>query len=531
MLLLLLTACTIITDHAIDGKLGVAGDSGLRACNDPNDQDCDGYAVATGDCDDTDPAVNPGATEVCRNALDDNCDASADGCALGDITLDSADAGFSGAATYDYAGESVTIAGDVNGDGFDDMVVGADQNNTGPGEAYLVLGGASPASEGLSAALVYPGNEGSGAGDIAGQVVAGAGDFNGDGYDDFLVGDSQNDRAGEDAGLVYLVFGSAGPTGGELSGASAFTGEAALDYAGRKVSGAGDVNGDGFGDFLVGAYCNGDAGSQAGMAYLVLGSGSSDPSEGLYSAIKYAGEAPGDRVEPVAGGGDADGDGLDDMLISAPYAPAPDETGIVYLVLGSAGPASESLSAADAIFTDDASNEYNGVGQALAMGGDVDGDGYADMLVGAPRDPDGGMGAGAVMLFRGSAVPASDRFSTADAILTGELPNAGAGSSVAALGDIDNDGFDDFAIGAPGTIIDQATVGAAYVVRGSAAPASGSLGDADARIAGVATSEAHVWTVGGGGDVNGDGYDDVLIGAMGSPSYAGAAYLILGTGI
>jgi hypothetical protein len=109
--------------------------------------------------------------------------------------------------------------------------------------------------------------------DLAGRSVSGAGDVDGDGYDDLLVGACKNDDGGLDAGAAYLVLGSASPASASLSTAVAYQGEATADSAGRSVSGAGDADGDGYDDLLVGAYLNADGGSEAGAAYLILGIG------------------------------------------------------------------------------------------------------------------------------------------------------------------------------------------------------------------------------------------------------------------
>ncbi|MDP2310138.1 MAG: integrin alpha, partial [Pseudomonadota bacterium] len=165
----------------------------------------------------------------------------------------------------DYAGSSVSGAGDVNGDGYDDMFVGAPYNADGgtyAGAAFLLLGSAAPASASLSTATQYTGEA---VDDSAGSSVSSAGDVDGDGYDDMLVG--------RPTGAAYLVLGSAAPASASLTTATQYTGEAAGDGAGSCVSGAGDVNGDGYDDMLVGAYGNDDAASDGGAAYLLLSPG------------------------------------------------------------------------------------------------------------------------------------------------------------------------------------------------------------------------------------------------------------------
>ena len=187
--------------------------------------------------------------------------------------------GYAGEVGGDYAGASVAGAGDVNGDGFDDLLIGADGNDAGgslAGAAYLVLGGASLQGGSLTGiygvtVFKYRGEDGE---DFAGASVAGAGDVNGDGYADLLIGaDGNDDGPGNDAGAAYLVLGGASLKGGDLDGTGGdsifqYTGEAASDFAGSAVAGAGDVNGDGYADLLVGADSNDDGGVDAGAAYL-----------------------------------------------------------------------------------------------------------------------------------------------------------------------------------------------------------------------------------------------------------------------
>jgi hypothetical protein len=266
--------------------------------------------------------------------------------ALGGGTLGNADASFLGEASDDYAGISVAGAGDVNGDGYADLLIGAPYNGDGgtkAGAVYLVLGGAGGWtsagvtrgwSQGIN--LGSPGvlqYTGEAVDDFAGAGVAGAGDVNGDGYDDFLVGAYGYNYGGDDfVGAAYLVLGSATPTGGSLSSHIRYTGEVANGWAGENVAGAGDVNGDGFDDLLIGAdeYNGGQ-----GRAYLVLGS--ADPAGddlNLSAHIQYTGVA-GDQVGlAVAGAGDVNGDGYADLLVGAGgNDDGGNEAGAAYLIL------------------------------------------------------------------------------------------------------------------------------------------------------------------------------------------------------
>jgi hypothetical protein len=445
----------------------------------------------------------------------------------------SAAASFLGEASNDNAGYSAAGVGDINGDGYRDLLIGDpfnDNNGVDAGVAYLVLG--SPDGWGLGKGLgqsqiIQYGGEA--AGDRAGYSVAGAGDVNGDGYSDLLIGASLNNDGGAFSGAGYLVLGSASPTSANLSTAIQYSGEAANDGAGVSVAGGGDVNGDGYGDLLVGADGNNDGGLDAGAVYLVLGS-ASPASASLSTAIQYSGEAAGDRAGiSAAGVGDSNGDGYSDLLIGAQgNDDSGSGAGAAYLVLGSATPASASLSTAIQYSGEAASHA---AGLSVAGGGDNNGDGYSDLLIGAPFNSEGGIG-GAAYLVLGGAAPASANLSTAIQY-SGEATNDRAGISVAGAGDSNGDGYSDLLIGANSNDDGGLDAGAVYLVLGSASPASANLSTA-IQYSGKAAGDLAGQSVAGAGDSNGDGYGDLLSGANGnddSGANAGAAYLILSDGL
>lgn len=534
--------CSTIFDDDCDGD---TNDEDAVGCSHyQTDADGDGYGgtlsaclcepdtiysvVNAEDCDDDNAAANPEAVEVCRDGADNDCDGTAGFCTLVDMNLSSADAQLTGEVEADYAGYSTSGAGDVDGDGYADVLVGAYGADTYAGAAYLVLGSGSFASRSLAAADAY--FVGESENDRAGWSVAGAGDFNGDGFSDILVGACLHAGRGSYAGIAYLLLGSSSVGSRSLSLADAqFEAEEAEDQAGYSVSGVGDVNSDGYGDVLVGAIGADIAGSASGAAYLLLGSGA--PTSRALSAADavFGGEATGDHAGfSVAGGGDVDGDGLADMLVGAEFnADAGAAAGAAYLLLGSGSPASLNLSSADAQFTGEAAGDSAGISVA---GGDVNGDGYVDVLVGAQGNDDSGGSAGAAYLVLGSSAPSPLSLSAADAQFAGEVESGRAGASVASA-DVDDDGLSDILIGGYGV---DASAGAAYLVLGSGSPTTVSLSAADARFAGEAASDQAGSSVSMPGDVDGDGYSDLLIGAYGNDdaaSWAGSTYLVRGNGL
>ncbi|MCP4870258.1 MAG: hypothetical protein GY898_16250, partial [Proteobacteria bacterium] len=230
------------------GNPGVAGEEA--------DDDGDGQSECQGDCDDSDAMTYPGAPEGLLGS-----DRDCDGVPGGSGSLSLADASFVGENAYDNSGSSVASAGDVDGDGLDDLLIGVAWNDDGgsnAGKTYLFFGSTVAAGGPFNLSLADAFFVGPG-GDRSGVSVASAGDVDGDGLDDLLIGAYWNDDGGSDAGKTYLFFGSTVASGGsfDLSLADAsFVGENADDHSGVSVASAGDVDGDGLVDLLIGAYCN-----------------------------------------------------------------------------------------------------------------------------------------------------------------------------------------------------------------------------------------------------------------------------------
>ncbi len=325
-----------------------------------------------------------------------------------------ADASFLGQSIGDLAGSSLAGPGDVNGDGLGDLLIGAPEVDIGyasAGAVYLIAGREVGWAQDVGLGLADASLVGTATAEGVGRAVAGAGDVDGDGLDDLLVGAPDSSWAASGAGQAYLVLGRAlGWTTNEslLDADASFVGEDALDHAGAAVAGAGDVDGDGYDDLLIGARDNDEVGAEAGKAYLVFGrdSGWALHTDLAYADASFLGEGAGDLAgRALAGGADVDGDGYDDLLIGAPGADGgvgPFDRGRAYLFLGrpSAGWL-PGMAAGEANAILEGSGAADRLGRALAFAGDADGDGHPDLLVGAPLRDQGGADAGMAYLVPG----------------------------------------------------------------------------------------------------------------------------------
>jgi FG-GAP repeat/FG-GAP-like repeat len=438
------------------------------------------------------------------------------------------------------AGGNAAGAGDVNGDGYADILVGApayDSGENNEGAVFLFLGGASGIASGgpLTAATTLQGNQASA---FFGSSVAGAGDVNGDGFADVIVGAYGWEAGQLDEGAAFVFLGSAAgiASGGPASAATVLQGNQGGAALGFDVAGAGDVNGDGFADVVVGAIYYDLAETDEGAAFVFLGSagGIAEGGPATAATTLRGNQASAAFGYGVDGAGDVNGDGYADLLIGAIFydaGQASEGAAFVYLG-GSEGIASGSpASAASTLEGNQVDTRF---GESVAGAGDVNGDGYADILVGAFLYDAGETDEGGAFLFLGSASGvASGGPATAAATVEGDQVSARLGS-VAAAGDVNGDGFADALLGAPYYDFSAmpSNTGGAFLFLGSASGmASGNPLDADAILQGDQADAAFGSAVAGAGDINGDGYGDLLVGASlyaAGQSGEGAAFVFLG---
>ncbi len=427
---------------------------------------------------------------------------------------------------YDSSGASVSSAGDVNGDGFDDILIGAtgDPNGQNSGESYVVFGKPGGFGTSLNLSQLNGRNgfvvKGSQSYDLSGTSISAA-DINGDGFSDILIGNARGSRYNQNESRGYVVFGKAQGFApslnlSDLDGSNGFAlnegGSTASDFVGI----AGDINGDGFDDMVVGS---------SGKSSVVFGKAGGFGDSFNFSNLNGrngfvingigTGIYDGSGISSSRVAGDVNGDGLDDLIIGSPYGSANDQTftSQTYVVFGrTAGfDASINVSALDGSngFVINGIDTGNYSGAPVSSAGDVNGDGFDDLLIGAINaDPNGQNNAGESYVVFGKVGGFSANFNPSTLNgnngfkINGINEYDHSGNSVSSAGDVNGDGFDDLLIGA-------INAGGSYVVFGSSGEFSVNFnlstlnGSNGFKINGLRAS------VSAAGDVNGDGFDDI----------------------
>jgi hypothetical protein len=475
------------------------GDSSafVHACVSP-----EGYAVYGDDCNDANPAVNPGARDRCFGevtGIDLDCDGLLTDC---DPFFDDATAIIDGEASGDQAGGAVAALADVDGDGLPEIAAGAASAASGRGRAY-VLDGPREGSSNLSGSSAIV----EGSVDVwgLGSALADPGDLDGDGRTDLLIGAPET---GTDQEGVVCIFEAPFSASSSADDASVILqGTLAFGHAGSTLAGLGDVNDDGWPDIAVAAPATGEVGAAAmGTLYVLDGPFRSDGDLVEHAATIVTGEGGNDHFgHGLAAAGDVDGDGLPDLIVGAPdWSGHGSATGAAWLFSGPMTAAS--LLDSTSTFWGEASGDA--AGASVAGPGDINGDGYADLTIGAPGASRVSVSGGSVYLVFGP-VTGTLGLAGADGRLDGNWENACAGP-VSGLGDIDADGLGDLLIGR--SCVSDGTHPDAWL---ALAPHEGIsvLSEVDLRLRGeTGISWAMAGTaLAGTGDVSGDGVPDLIL--------------------
>ena len=455
-----------------------------------------------------------------------------------------------GLAANAKLGDKVVPAGDFNGDGIADialgvwMVNGDSPTRSQAGAVYVVfgrkdLGNVNLGSLGSNGVRI----EGALAGDHLGWSIAPAGDVNGDGKADLLIGTPWADPSGRtSAGGARVVYGRATTTEIDLANDTQgfrIDGAAAADRAGYSVASA-DVNGDGRRDFVLGAI---GADEDAGAAYVVFGKanqGDTDLANLGTDGFKITGEAAKARTGWAVTANDFDGDGKADVAVSAIGASPQGRAaaGSIYVVRGRT--ATTDVAAASALRIDGELEDQTGMSLAS---GDVTGDNRADLVIGAPfHGPGGSLMAGSAWVLNGAALSGNLDLTALPAgagyRIDGAHTQDGAGWAVAVSPDLNGDNVGDVILGAPGAdrpAIPQESIGAAYVVYGRATSGDVSLASLGSRGAtlngggGFKWGDQAGWSVAGVGDVTGSNTNVAAVGIPGWDSAMSTANRDRGT--
>lgn len=520
--------CNLLVDDedpAVDASDGVTSflDLDVDGYGDPATvlQTCllpEGRMTIGEDCDDTSDLTFPGAPDTCNDGVDEDCSGADLACGLADAA-----AVISGEASADYAAWDVADGGDFTGDGQADVLVGSLSwfySGRRPGAAYVVAGPVSGAVS-LADAVLRVGGESNG--DYAGSALVGARDLDGDGLDDLLLGVYGSSRGGGAGAAAWVSGGQTGQIG-LLAADGLIAGASAGESFGYAVELPGDLDGNGVEDIAIGASTNNDVGASAGAVYLwhSAPTGSVDAST---ADVRLTGvTAADDAGFALTGPGDLNGDGLADLVVSAPQEGG---GGLVYVLYG---PVVDDDSLANADITWTGEEATGAAGEALAPAGDQNGDGLADLLVSDPDASGAALTVGAAYLLYGPAGLGGSLYG-ADWITRGTQGGGHLGSALLGGRDLDEDGQVDIVVGASGVNTTFSRQGAVYAFTG------GGLGEVDAGDAvgvwvgpgvGDNAGSSLAWT----GDLTGDTLDDFVIGASDdSGSGNGKAYVWAGPGL
>ncbi|MBI4407258.1 MAG: FG-GAP repeat protein [Candidatus Kerfeldbacteria bacterium] len=394
-----------------------------------------------------------------------------------------------GATEGTLATTGLAQIGDVNGDGYEDVALGApDAGDESQGAVYILYGQADRIDQVVFADL--PTLVGEEAGDQLGSVVAGLGDINADSYDDFALTSQYHDTGENNPGTVYLIYGQATAyTNQTVASRPRWYGADNNDHAGVSLAGVGDINSDSYDDWAVGATWHDD---RSGGIYVLYGQATAfTGTQQLSDQPFFSGSDDFDYAGSAIAAGDVTGDGVSDIVVSAPrYDGTERDVGTVYTIPGRT--TAYNSTNLDTFTSVSGATKRERIGTSLAVG-DVTGDNVNDIIVGVPYSDTAGDNAGVVYV--------NSTATTITGGTTGDL----FGKSLAWLGDVTGDGANDLLIGAPSELDPQAGFGWLHSTLADYQLAGEVVGD----LAGAVVA---------GADLNGDGQTELLIAA---PHYDG----------
>jgi hypothetical protein len=454
------------------------------------------------------------------------------------------DASYVGEEEHDAAGNVSSIGCDLNGDGYHDHFIAAPYNSFTGDEAgciYLVLGQENlwdfgAALEDIETRFVgeFPGDG------LTLKSNEISGDFNGDGHCDIAIVAPENSAYGRDSSHVHLFLGGVEFFGVYDLGESDICITQDLDQTLVKwVSKLGDVNDDGIDDLAISTYISGQ---DRGLVYVINGFTGAWPEMIDVSSADTTiiGENIGDNAYHITYTGDMNGDGVCDLAVGAPghnYMHASD-AGTVYLMEGGAGvwDSANRIDSMSNLVASFGGASMNGqAGKSVAGGGDLNGDGLSDLIVGEPYNNDGGQDSGKVyIIFGRTAGWTIDEGLWNHPSFIGEAAGDTAGFFARVVGDINGDGYDDGTISAPMNNENGVGAGQVYLILGkpNGWQVDASLSESNASMTGISPYDHLGGSLGGNVDINGDGLSEILIGSVQSGAgavFGGETYTVLGT--
>lgn len=387
---------------------------------------------------------------------------------------------------------------DFNGDGYDDTLVGSHTSFNEadlPGRVYVYFGGPGVSFDTTARATLR---------DFATESWFGvsldtAGDFDGDGFADVVIGAPKSDNRGEDAGRAYLYRGGPG-TSFDATADAIFDGPVANGWFGISVASAGDVNGDGYSDVVIGADGAGSLG--AGRAYLFFG-GVPSPATLVADGTLSSGPSSSAYGSAVAGIGDVNGDGFADVAVSSTGYLSPDPAESCYSDLYQGGYGASFDPGRDGTIAGGTGEQCN---MRVVKGGDVNGDGFSDVVARISRRSEG------ARIFLGGETLRT----TPDTVIGLAVNHKCLEAS--AIGDVNGDGADDIAVS---DALSTSSVQVRVYLGVLGATSDAVSKNAAATFSRNADLTFFGWSIRGAGDINADGFGDIILGDQGGTNSEG----------